>query len=339
MSSVKSELLRIQRDTESLVSLVDADADISRDLSNDISRFADEVQTAVEHISVATSSTIEMLDEKLTDLRERCITAIENTGALLHRGQQEQAKAIGGSVLVAGVVGGLFSLLGTVIASRLVSDAISHSSKNRPATAEELNETALILLLAELQEERAFIPSDLVIERAAGPQAILSEEETRRMLILLCGEGVLERESLGQDALFRLNVTNPKVKPILDRYLPTNPPPSPRCARQYDFIDLGPDFSLSLSIERAEAVQEIRVQKDSKRYQVILRSDDGHNYYSQDIQTREEADRLRLEVQKKLTDFVGKVSKSEQPKSPREPELPQPEDVLVDFNKKISGRP
>lgn len=339
MSSVKSELVRIQRDTESLVSLVDADADISRELSDDISRFADEVQTAVGHISAATSSTVEMLDEKLTDLRERCITAIENTGALLHRGQQEQAKAIGGSVLVAGVVSGLFSLLGMAVAGRLVSNAISRSSKNRPTTTEELKEAALILLIAELQEERTLIPSDLVIERATGPQAILSEEETRRMLVLLCGEGALERESLSQDAPFRLNATHSKVKPILDRYLQTNPPPSPRGPRQHDFIDLGPDLGLSLSLERAEAVQMIRVEKASKGYQVVLHSDDDHHYYSQKIQTHEEAERLRLEVQKKLTDFIGKVSKSEQPENPKEVEQPQPEDVLVDFNKKISGRP
>jgi len=301
MSTVKDELVRIQADTDALVTLVESGTDISRDLSEDLSRFGTEVQSVLEDISRATDDTVRLLDDRLADLRDRCVSAIEATGALLYRGQQEQASKIGGAVFGAGVVGGLFSLLGTAIAGRFISNAIHDASENRPATPDELKEKALLLLIAKIQDERSYVPVKDIMERAAGANAIVTPEETRRMLVLLSADGALERHSDAEDASLRLNLRHPKTDVAARATLP--PTLRPQEVVRLEFIDLGPAFGVSLSPREAQEVNHIKIIEVDKKLVVrVDYSSLGRWLYhdSEPCASREQAEAIRLLAHSRL---------------------------------------
>lgn len=137
MPTVREELARIQHDTDALVSLAESGTDISREVSGDVSRLAGEVQLALREQSHATAEYVEQLDHRLRDVRDRVVAAIDAAGQLLYRGQQEQADQLSRAVVGGSLVGGLFSLLGTAIAGKLVSGAIHDAAASRPPTPDE----------------------------------------------------------------------------------------------------------------------------------------------------------------------------------------------------------
>jgi hypothetical protein len=301
MPTVRDELVRIHEDTDTLVSLVESGTDISRDLSEDLSRFSGDVQLALQEHSRATAEYVGELDDRLRSLRDRIVSAIEETGSLLYKGQKEQADQISGSIVGAGLIGGLFSLLGTAIAGKLVSKAIHDAAQSRPPTPDELKERALLLLVAKIQNERSYIPIDTILERATGANAILSAEDVRRILLLLAADGALESKSDEEGAPIRINSGHPKGQEVLGDQAPVESAqlqqPSP------DLVDLGPEFGTSMSRSEVDQVNNIRIIEIDKKFIVRVNySDDRYTRYhdSQPYTAREEAEKVRLLAHSRL---------------------------------------
>lgn len=297
MSTVRRELERIHEDTGALVSLVESGADVSREVAEDLSRFSSEVQSALESHSRATAEYVGQLDYRLQDLRDRTVAAIEATGALLYKGQKEQADQISGSMVVSGLVGGLFSMFGSVIAGKVIGDAISDAADRRPRTPDELKEKALLLLTARIQRERSFIPVEQILERASGQNAILTSQDARRILALLTADGVLEAKSDHDGAPLRLNPKHPRAQEVLGAEV--EEPDQQEPPEQLQFIDLGPAFGLSLSNLESRTVYAVEVHHYNPGYYVRIRNA-RTVWDSPKFKTREEADMLRLEVEGKL---------------------------------------
>ena len=324
MPSVKDELVRIHQETEALVSLAESRADLSADVFQELRAFRDEVQAAISDHALVTGALLDGLGHKLDQIRERCVMAIEDAGALLYQGQAEQARAIGGSVLAGGVLSGLFSLLGTVVAGRLISDTISESSRNRPPNPEELKEKALLLVIAELEAERAFIPAEVILQRAAGgDQAIMSQEEARRMLLLLSAAGVLENPPGNKGSGFRLCRKHPKVTQTVDAYFrAASGSGAPDASREgvdsqedqhevparSGFIDLGAPFGLTLSYKMAALVEYLQVHKSSPGRCVVRIKFSKEGVLESKELGEADAEQLRIEVEKKLNDFVRRTA-------------------------------
>jgi len=283
------------------VSLVESSSDISRDLSEDLSRFSSDVQFALQEHSRANAEYVGELDDRLCDLRDRVVSAIEETGSLLYKGQKEQADQISGSIVGAGLIGGLFSLLGTAIAGKLVSNAIHDAAQSRPPTPDELKERALLLLVAKIQNERSYIPVDTIVERATGTNAILSAEDVRRILLLLAADGALESKADEEDAPIRINQGHPKGQEVLGEQTPAESAQMQRSSP--DFVDLGPEFGVSMSRSEADQVKNIKIFEVNKQY--IVRVDySPSGYYrvhdSRPYITREEAEGVRLLAHSRL---------------------------------------
>jgi hypothetical protein len=301
MRTVQDELARIHEDTDTLVALVESDTDVSRDLSEDLSRFSSDVQLALREHSRATEEYVGQLDYRLSDLRDRVASSIEATGRLFYKGQKEQAEEISGSVIGAGVIGGIFSLLGTAIAGKLVSNAIHDAAKSRPPTPDELKEKALLLLVAKIQDERSYVPATEIIDRATGANAILSAEDVRRILLLLVADGALESKLGEEGAPIRINQGHPKGQEVLgDRTTAKSEQPE---RRPLDFVDLGPEFGVSMSRMEVNAVTNIAILEINKEYIVrITYEPPGYHrvHDSRPCTTREEAERIRLLAQSRL---------------------------------------
>jgi hypothetical protein len=301
MPTVRDELVRIHEDTDTLVSLVESSSDISRDLSEDLSRFSSDVQFALQEHSRANAEYVGELDDRLRDLRDRVVSAIEETGSLLYKGQKEQADQISGSIVGAGLIGGLFSLLGTAIAGKLVSNAIHDAAQSRPPTPDELKERALLLLVAKIQNERSYIPVDTIVERATGANAILSAEDVRRILLLLAADGALESKSDEEAAPIRINLGHPKGQEVLGDKAPVESSQPERSLP--DLVDLGPEFGVSMSRSEVNKVKNIQIIEISKRYIVrVYYTRDGHLncHDSQPYTTREGAEEVRLLAHSRL---------------------------------------
>ncbi len=301
MRTVRDELTRIHDDTDTLVSLVESGTDVSRDLSEDLSRFSGEVQLALREHSRATEEYVGQLDNRLGDLRDRVVSAIEATGHLFYKGQREQAEQISGSVIGAGVIGGLFSLLGTAIAGKLVSNAIHDAAESRPPTPDELKEKALLLLVAKIQNERSYIPEKEIVDRATGANAILSAEDVRRILLLLVAEGSLESRTEEEAAPLRINARHPKGREALGDQAPASSaelkPSVP------DFVDLGPEFGVSMSRSETDQINDISIVEIKQEYVVrVDYSRGGYSRYhdSRRYTTREEAEGIRLLAHSRL---------------------------------------
>jgi hypothetical protein len=298
---VRDELVRIHEDTDTLVSLVESGTDISRDLSQDLSRFNSDVQLALQEHSRATAEYVGELDDRLGDLRDRIVSSIEETGSLLYKGQKEQSDQISGSIVGAGLIGGLFSLLGTAIAGKLVSNAIHDAAQSRPPTPDELKERALLLLIAKIQNERSYIPVDTIVDRAAGANAILSVEDVRRILLLLAADGAIESKSDEEGAPIRINSGHPKGQEVLGDQAPVESAQLQRSSR--DFVDLGPEFGVSMSRSEADQVNNIKIVEIKKEY--IVRVDYSHGGYqkyhdSRPYASSDEAEGVRLLAHSRL---------------------------------------
>lgn len=299
MPTVREELVRIHDDTNSLVSLVESGADVSHDLSEDLWRLNGNVQLALQEHSYATAQYVGELDDRLRDLSGRIVSAIEEAGRQIYKGQKEQANQISGSIVGAGLIGGLFSLLGTAVAGKLVSDAIHDAGQSRPPTPDELKEKALLLLVAKIQNERSYIPVDTIIDRASGANAILSAEDVRRILLLLTDDGALESKSDEESAPLRINPEHPKGQEVLGDPTSVETPPGPSS----DFVDLGPEFGVSMSLSEADQVRNIKIFEVDKKYVVRVNySTKGHYQVHDSLSytTREEAEKVRLLAQSRL---------------------------------------
>lgn len=301
MPTVRDELVRIHEDTDTLVSLVESGSNISRDLSEDLSRFSSDVQLALQEHSRANAEYVGELDDRLRDLRDRIVSAIEKTGSLLYKGQKEQADQISGSIVGAGLIGGLFSLLGTAIAGKLVSNAIRDAAQSRPPTPDELKERALLLLVAKIQNEQSYIPIGTIVDRATGTNAILSAEDVRRILLLLAADGALESKSDEEGAPIRINLGHPKGQEVLGDRIPAKSAQPQRSSP--DFVDLGPEFGVSMSRREADGVENIKIVNINNRYIVrVDYSPIGYNKFhdSRPYTTREEAEGVRLLAHSRL---------------------------------------
>lgn len=301
MPTVREELVRIHEDTDTLVSLVESGSDVSRDLSEDLSRFSSDVQIALREHSRANAEYVGELDDRLRDLRDRVVCALEKTGSLLYQGQKEQADQISGSIVGAGLIGGLFSLLGTAIAGKMVSNAIHDAAESRPPTPDELKERALLLLVAKIQNERSYISLDTIIDRATGANAILSAEDVRRILFLLTADGALEKKSDEENAPIRINPEHSKGQHVLGGRIPKGSAQSESWSPR--FIDLGPEFGTSMSRSEVGEVNYIRILEINKKY--IVRVDYSHSGYvryhdSRPYITWEEAEAVRLLAHSRL---------------------------------------
>lgn len=301
MPTVREELVRIHEDTNSLVSLVESGADVSRELSEDLGRFSGDVQLALQEHSHATAEYVGELDDRLRDLSGRIVSAIEEAGRQLYKGQKEQANQISGSIVGAGLIGGLFSLLGTAVAGKLVSDAIHDAAQSRPPTADELKEKALLLLVAKIQNERSYIPVDTIVERAAGPNAILSAEDVRRILLLLTADGALESKFEEEGAPVRINSRHPKGQEVLgDNATVESEEPEQSLP---DLVDLGPTFGISMSRSEVDKVQNIHILEISNKYLVrisYLYKGDLRFHDSPYYATRQDAEKVRLIAHSRL---------------------------------------
>lgn len=301
MSTVRDELVRIHEDADTLVSLVESGAGTSRELSEELSRFSSDVELALRDHSRATAEYVGELDDRLGDLRDRVVSAIEETGSLIYKGQREQADQISGSIVGAGLIGGLFSLLGTAIAGKLVSNAIHDAARSRPPTTDELKEKALLLLVAKIQNERSYIPVDTIVGRATGANAILSAEDVRRILLLLTADGAIEGKPDEEGAPIRINPRHPKGREALGDQTPKKPAQLQRSSTA--FVDLGPEFGVSMSRSEADKVNDIKIVEINEKY--IVRVDYSHGGYykhhdSLPFTTRDEAEGVRLLAHSRL---------------------------------------
>lgn len=289
MMTVRDELVKIHEDTDSLVSLVGSGTDISRDLSDDLSRLSSEVQYALQDQSRATAEYVGALDDRLRDLRDRVASAIEDAG-----------NKISWSNVGAGLIGGLFSLVGTTVAAKLVGSAIHEAAHSRPPTADELKERALLVLVAQIQNEQSWIPVETIIARATGANAILSPEDVRRILLLLATDGALESRSDEAGAPLRVNSRHPKSEEVLGIQASAKAPKLQRAA----FVDLGPEFGVSMSRSEVDKVNNITIVKIKNEY--IVRIDYSERNYapmyydSRPWSTKEEAERARLLAHSRL---------------------------------------
>jgi hypothetical protein len=301
MPTVRDELVRIHEDTDTLVSLVESGSDISRDLSEDLSRFSSDVQLALREHSRASAEYVGELDNRLRDLRDRVVSSIEETGSLLYKGQKEQADQISGSIVGAGLIGGLFSLLGTAIAGKLVSNAIQDAAQSRPPTPDQLKERALLLLVAKIQNERSYIPIGTIVDRATGANGILSAEDGRRILLLLAADGALESKSEEEGAPIRINSGHPKGREALGDQAPMKSVEPQRSSP--DFVNLGPEFGVSMSRSEADKVKNVEIVEINKEYIVRVNYLDRGSLRQHDslrYPTREEAEGVRLLAHSRL---------------------------------------
>jgi len=312
MTTVRDELSRIQSDTEALVSLAESNSNVSAELVNELGDFRNDVNAALADISVTTETMVANLHQQLASFEDRVAKVITASALLIHKGQKEQAQEIAGSILTGSVVGGLFSMLGGAIAGRLISDSITESAANRPPTPDEFKAKALALLLARMEAERTYVSLDEITQRASSEkEGILSGEETRRLVLVLQADGVLE-QSVNSTA-FRLSRQNPLAIEFLNAYSANKTTSSVLVSStrdsegksRSDFLDLGPSFGLTLSYQKACQIESISISKVSQgKYKVLLWFGSDGRMINSKLLKEDEAEQLRVDTQNKLADFL-----------------------------------
>jgi hypothetical protein len=123
----------------------------------------------------------------------------------------------------------------------------------------------------------------------------------RRILLLLAADGVLESKTDEEGTPIRINSGHPKGQAVLGDQAPKKPAQLKQSLP--NIVDLGPEFSISMSRKEVKEVNSIKIVQLEKRFIVRVYYTSGFNTYNHDSRpctTWEEAERVRLLVHSRL---------------------------------------